>query len=130
MSGPFLNETTVANPPDNRLPLTKSPYMTAAAEAVKNYMRNPARTWYKDGVDPDDQAGQYAFQRLRKTWFTPEVDPKFKLRREDKFYAIGRVLRAGLKVPWQGTRWPLKAQRRNFPSFSPPIKKIGTRVHQ
>jgi len=89
MSGAFLNEITVANPPSKRPALTKSPYVANAAEALKNYTRNTARTWYKEGVDPNDQTGKYAFQRLRQIWFTPELDPKFKLRPEDKFYAIG-----------------------------------------
>src|SRR6186713_2946868 len=97
MSGAFLNETTVASPPDNPVALTKSTYMTAATEALQNYIRNPARTWYKEGVDPKDDARKYAFQRLRETWFSPEVDPKFKLRREDKFYAIGSCFARGLE---------------------------------
>ena len=54
MSGAFLNDTTVARPPDNPVALTKSPYMATAAEAVQNYIKNTARTWYKDGVDPND----------------------------------------------------------------------------
>ena len=97
MSGAFLNETPVASPPDNPAALTKSPYMAAAAEALQNYIRNTARTWYKEGVDPNDDVRKYAFQRLRETWFTPEVDPKFKLRREDKFYAIGSCFARGLE---------------------------------
>ena len=97
MSGAFLNEITVANPPSKRPALTKSPYVANAAEALKNYTRNTARTWYKEGVDPNDQTGKYAFQRLRQIWFTHELDPKFKLRPEDKFYAIGSCFARGLE---------------------------------
>jgi GSCFA family len=96
MSGAFLNETTVANPPSNR-PARKSPYVLTAVEAMKNYANSRARTWHKDGLEPDDPAGNYAFQRLRQTWFTPQVDPKFKLRRDDKFYAIGSCFARGLE---------------------------------
>jgi hypothetical protein len=39
------------------------------------------RPWYKDDADPDDPTGNYAFQGLRQTWFTPHIKPKFKLRR-------------------------------------------------
>jgi hypothetical protein len=75
----------------------KSPHMTSAAEAVNNYHENPAATWYKDNTDPNDSPGKYAFQRLRQTWFTPQVVPKFKLRRDDKFFAIGSCFARGLE---------------------------------
>ncbi len=97
MSGAFLNETTVANPSGNGPALKKSPYVLTAVEAMKNYAKSRARTWYKDGVETDDTAGNYAFQRLRQTWFTPQLDPKFKLRRDDKFYAIGSCFARGLE---------------------------------
>src|SRR6266542_1276521 len=97
MSQAFLNEETVANPASNRAALRKSPYVATAAEAMQNYKGNLASTWHEDGPDPDDPAGKYAFQRLRQTWFTPQVDPKFKLRRDDKFYAIGSCFARGLE---------------------------------
>jgi hypothetical protein len=64
---------------------------------MENYKANCGRTWYEQDADPNDTAGKYAFQRLRKTWFTPQVDPKFKLRRDDKFYAIGSCFARGLE---------------------------------
>ena len=97
MSRALLNEGTVANPPSNRPALWKSPCITTAAEAMQNYAKNKARTWYKDGVEADDRNRKYAFQRLHDTWFTPQVDPKFKLRRGDKFYAIGSCFARGLE---------------------------------
>ena len=97
MCGAFLAVATASNPPSDSLPLTNSPYVATAAEAMKNYKGNGASTWYEDGVDPDDPAGKYAFQRLRQTWFTPQVNPKFKLRREDRFYAIGSCFARGLE---------------------------------
>jgi hypothetical protein len=84
-------------PPSQHRPSSKSPYVATAPEALKNYLANEARAWYKDSVDPDAPGGKYAFQRLRKTWFTPELDPKFKLRRDDKFYAIGSCFARGLE---------------------------------
>src|SRR3982751_908838 len=97
MSVAFPDDTIVASPPDNPVDLTKSLYIAAAAEALQNYIKNTARTWYKDGVGSHDDARKYAFQRLRETWFAPEVHPKFKLRREDKFYAIGSCFARGLE---------------------------------
>jgi len=97
MSGAFLNETTVAKPPRNRSALRESSCVATAAEAIKNYLQNKARTWYRDSVEADDRDGKYAFQRLRDTWFTPQVEPKFKLHRDDKFYAIGSCFARGLE---------------------------------
>ena len=98
MSGVLLNNGTVANPPSNGPEqLRNSLYVATAAEAMKNYATNKARTWYKDGVEAEDLDGKYAFQRPCQTWFTPHVEPKFKLRRADKFYAIGSCFARGLE---------------------------------
>jgi hypothetical protein len=123
MSGAFLNETPVASPQDNPVTLTKSPYIAAAAEALQNYIRNTARTWYKDGVDPNDDARKYAFQRLRETWFTPEVDPKFKLRREDKFYAIGSCFARGLESSLAGHKMAVESAAPEFAKLQPANKE-------
>ena len=123
MSGAFLNETTVASPPDSPVALTKSPYIAAASEALQNYIRNTARTWYKDGVDPKDDARKYAFQRLRETWFTPEVDPKFKLRREDKFYAIGSCFARGLESSLAGHKMAVESAAPEFAKLQPANKE-------
>jgi hypothetical protein len=97
MSEACLSETTAFNPVSARRPLSKSPYVAIAAEAMENYKRNTAGVWYNDDADPDDPAGKYAFQRLRDIWFTPGIDPKFRLRRDDKFYAIGSCFARGLE---------------------------------
>jgi GSCFA family len=83
-------------------PTSGSIYVATAAEADKNWKQNRANRWYKKGANPDDLAGDYAFQRLRKTWlphtwFTPKIEPKFKLRSKDKFYAIGSCFARGLE---------------------------------
>src|SRR5438445_13351733 len=49
--------------------------------------------------------------------------PSSNFAEKINFMLSARVLRAGLKALWQGTRWQLKAQRPNLPNFSPPIKK-------
>jgi GSCFA family len=97
MPGAFVNEITVADRPRNHPVSRKSPRVTTAAEAMENYKANCARTWYEDDADLNDTAGKYAFQRLRETWFTPQTNPKFKLRRDDKFYAIGSCFARGLE---------------------------------
>ena len=97
MSDAAFIKTTDFNPPSDLQPLRKSPYVATAAEAVENYRENPAGIWYTDRADPEDAAGKYAFQRLRHTWFTPNVVPKFKLSRDDKFYAIGSCFARGIE---------------------------------
>src|SRR6266581_3912214 len=98
MSGACLSKTTTDfDSPSNRRPFRKSPYVATAAEALKNCQQNRANRWYKDGADPTDLRGDYAFQRLRQTWFTPKIDPKFTLRTDDKFYAIGSCFTRGLE---------------------------------
>ncbi len=97
MSQASINRTTVANHPVDYSAFAESHRVLSAADAVKNYATNQVRTWHKDNVDPDDLNGKYAFQRLRQTWFTPQVVPKFKLRRDDKFFAIGSCFARGLE---------------------------------
>ena len=45
--------------------------------------------WHMPGIDTGDPHGPYASQRLRQPMFTPVVEPKFQLRRDDRLYAIG-----------------------------------------
>jgi hypothetical protein len=98
MSGASLSKTTTDfDSPSDRRPFRKSPYVATAAEALKNWQQNRANRWYKDGADPTDLRGDYAFQRLRQTWFTPKIDPKFTLRTDEKFYAIGSCFARGLE---------------------------------
>ena len=119
MSGAFVNETSVANPPSNRPILRKSPCVATADEAMKNYTRNAARTWYKDGIDPNDQTGKYACQRLRQIWFTPQLEPKFKLRRDDKFYAIGSCFARGLENSLAGHNMVVESAAPEFAKLQP-----------
>ena len=119
MSRAFLTEAATANPPSSRATLSKSPYVANAAEAMKNYTRNAARTWYKDGIDPNDQTGKYACQRLRQTWFTPQLNPKFKLRRDDKFYAIGSCFARGLENSLAGHNIVVESAAPEFAKLQP-----------
>ena len=97
MAEATLTTMTPSSPPSRHRPSNKSPYVTTTPEALRNYEANEARTWYKNSADANDPDGKYAFQRLRKTWFTPEINPKFKMRRDDKFYAIGSCFARGLE---------------------------------
>src|SRR5256885_2950011 len=123
MSATFLNETTVSKPPSNRWALRESSCVATAAEAMKNYLQNEARTWYKNGVGADDRDGKYAFQRLRDTWFSPQMRPKFKLRRDDKFYAIGSCFARGLENSLAGHKIAVESASPEFSKLQPANKE-------
>jgi GSCFA family len=125
MSEALIDKTIVANPSSNCPALRKPPHVATAAEAMKNYAKNRTRTWYKDGLDPNDPAGKYAFQRLRETWFTPQVDPKFRLRREDKFYAIGSCFARGLEHALANYNISVESAAPEFAKLQPAKKGVS-----
>ena len=122
-SKPCVDDLIASIAPETRQSLTRSPYVASAVEVMKNHRQNPTAVWFKDGPDENDQAGKFAFQRLRQNWFTPHVTPKFKLRRSDKLLRDWLLFCAR---PWKTACIPtallLRARRRNFPNFSPPGK--------
>jgi len=113
------------DPPSDLQVLLKSPYVATAAEAIENYRENVAGVWYADSADPDDPAGKYAFQRLRHTWFTPKVDPKFKLRRDDKFYAIGSCFARGIESSLTGHKITVESAAPEFAELQPANKELS-----
>jgi GSCFA family protein len=125
MPGVSLDETTEFNPPSDHRSSRKSPYVATAAEAIENYRVNTAAIWYNDRADPDDSAGKYAFQRLRHTWFTPRVDPKFKLSRHDKFYAIGSCFARGLESALAVRKMAVESAAPEFAKFQPANKEVS-----
>ncbi len=114
-----MSEICVSEPP---VPVSSSiwaqglasTYVATAAEAVRNWRKNPASRWYRDGADPNHVTGEYAFQRLHQTWFSPKIDPKFKFRREDKFYAIGSCFARGLEQSLVGRRITVESAAPEF----------------
>src|SRR5438874_2503489 len=104
----------------------QSLYVATAAEAMRNYARNEARTWYKDAVDPNDPAGKYAFQRLQRTiWFTPQLHPKFTFRRDDKFYAIGSCFARGLENALAHYEVAVESAAPEFATLQPANKEVS-----
>ena len=128
-----MSETCISEPP---VPLSRaappasgSIYVATAAEANKNWRQNRASRWYKKGADPNDLTGDYAFQRLRKTWlprtwFTPQIEPKFKLRPEDKFYAIGSCFARGLENELIRRRVTVESAAPEFAKLQPLNKDV------
>jgi hypothetical protein len=118
ISGPGVNESIESRSPDACQRSEKSPHVATAAEGMKNYRENTAATWYEDDAGENDHTGKYAFQRLRQTWFTPHIIPKFKLHGDISSMRLAPVLRGALNVVFKTTASRLKARRRNLPNFS------------
>jgi hypothetical protein len=97
----------------------RSTYVATALEASDNWRKNQVRSWYKDGVDPNDPAGQFAFQRLGRDWFTPEIHPKFSFSRGDKFFAIGSCFARALEGSLVKHNIVAESAARDFAVFEP-----------
>src|SRR6266513_3720619 len=113
------------NPPINHRLARKWTYVATDDEALANYQANEERTWYKSSADPDDLAGKYAFQRLRHTWFTPKIKPKFKLHRDDKFYAIGSCFARGLESSLIGRKIAVESAAPEFARLQAVNKEVS-----
>ena len=120
-----LSKMPLSTSPSQRQPLNKSPYVATTTEAIKNYETNQARTWYRDSANSEDPAGTYAFQRLRQTWFTPKVNPKFKLRRDDKFYAMGSCFARGLENALAAHKITVESAAPEFTKLQPANKEVS-----
>ncbi len=125
MSGACPSKRADFTAPSGLQPLSRSPYVATAAEAMKNYKENEAGIWYKDGADPNDPACRYAFQRLRQSWFSPRVNPKFKFSREDKFYAIGSCFARGIELSLIKHKIAVESAAPEFAKFQPVNKEVS-----
>jgi hypothetical protein len=113
-----MNKSTASGLPEG-CPSEKSPNATTAAEVMNIYRQNPAAVWYKHSADPGDATGKYAFQRLRQNLFTPHTVPKFKLQREDAFYAIGSCFARGLETCLQANGMAVESAAPEFSRLQP-----------
>ena len=120
-----VGKTTNFGPPSDYRSPGKSPYVATADEAMENYQRNTAGVCYNKEADHDDPAGKYAFQRLRRTWFTPKVDPKFTLRRDDKFYAIGSCFARGIESSLKRLNIEVESAAPEFAKLQPAKKQVS-----
>jgi hypothetical protein len=97
-----MSETRISEPAvpvsSSAAPLASgSIYVATSAEVDENYFGNDTRTWCKQGSDPHGRPCNYASQRLQQSWFSPTITPKFKLRHDDRVYAIGSCFARGLE---------------------------------
>ena len=102
----------------------RSIYVAGSAEVNHNWLENRANRWYKAGLNAEDNVGQYAFQRLRQTWFTPQISPKFRFERDDKFYAIGSCFARGIEQALTGRGVTVESMAPEFVKLQPVNKEV------
>ena len=73
-----------------------STYIANAEMARANFHENPCSRWYSKSASPEESR-TLAFQRLRQPLFTPVISPGFKLKPEDKLFAIGSCFARGIE---------------------------------
>ena len=125
ISGPGVNESIESRSPDVCQGSGQSPHVATAGEAIKTIAKTQPPIWYKDGADPDETTGRYAFQRLRQPFFIPHVAPKFKLRRDDKFYAIGSCFARGLENVLAAQKVVVESAAPEFAQLRPANKETS-----
>jgi len=103
---------------------SRSIYVARSAEVDNDWLENRANRWYKAGSSPDDNAGDYAFQRLRQKWFTPRIRPKFKFVPDDKFYAIGSCFARGIEHALTGRGVSVESMAPEFAKLQPVNKEV------
>jgi GSCFA family protein len=103
---------------------SRSIYVATSAEVDNNWRRNRANRWYKRGAAHDDLTGDYAFQRLQQKWFTPEIEPKFRFRPEDKFYAIGSCFARGIEHALAQRQISVESAAPEFVKLQPVNKEV------
>src|SRR5262245_6633236 len=99
-------------------------YVARSAEVDNNWLANRANRWYKAGLSSEDDAGEYAFQRLQQAWFTPRIRPKFKFSRDDKFYAIGSCFARGIEQALTGRGVTVESMAPEFARLQPVNKEV------
>ena len=102
----------------------RSIYVAGSAEVNHNWLENRANRWYKAGLNAEDKVGQYAFQRLPQTRFTPQIRPKFRFERDDKFYAIGSCFARGIEQALTGRGVTVESMAPEFVKLQPVNKEV------
>jgi GSCFA family len=91
-----------------------SPITTAE---VHRNVANLYRRWHEKGALPYQPDGKLACQRLRQPLFTPAITPGFKLRREDKLFAIGSCFARGIESALIMQKMEVLSRTTAFDSF-------------
>jgi len=94
-----------------------SAHIASAKQARHNFEKSSYSRWHKKGALPNQADGVLAFQRLRQQLFTPAITPGFKLKREDKLFAIGSCFARGVELALLGKKMEVLSRATEFDSF-------------
>src|SRR6266480_676809 len=89
----------------------------ASAKQVRHNFKESCSRWHRKGALPDEGDGTLAFQRLRQHLFTPIITPGFKLKREDKLFAIGSCFARGIELALIEQKMDVLSGAKEFDSF-------------
>src|SRR5204862_814569 len=94
-----------------------STYVASAKQVRHNFKASCSR-WHRKGALLDQGDGTLAFERLRQQLFTPIITPGFKLKREDKLFAIGSCFARGVEAALAGKKMEVLSRATEFDSFA------------
>lgn len=80
--------------------------------------------WFKNGIDPKDPRGIFACQRLRNTYLTPFIRPSFKIRMDDKLFAIGSCFARGIEKTLLRSGFDVVSAAKDFDKFATTGNKV------
>ena len=107
--------------PDNRIP-------AAAPDPADAGTAYSAR-WSHGGIDPKDSGGPYACQRLRRPRFSPVLQARFRIHRDDRLFAIGSCFARGIENALKARGFQVESAARDFDQFrtkhGEPVTALG-----
>ena len=99
-------------------------YVASAAEARANFKQGPCSRWFQKEARADQADGNFAFQRLRQPLFQPAIMPRFKMKREDKLFAIGSCFARGIENALMGQKMEVLSAAPEFASLPTANKEV------
>ena len=102
-------------------------FSTTSAEATRNLRETPGARWHKADAEPAE-AALLASHRIGREWFLPAITPHFKIRRDDRIFAIGSCFARGIEKGLQGVGMQVESAASEFDAFErsrPGVTPLG-----
>ncbi len=102
-------------------------FSTTSAAATRNLKDSPGARWHRADATPAE-AAQLASQRIGREWFLPAIQPRFKIQREDRIFAIGSCFARGIEKGLQGVGMRVESVASEFDAFErsrPGVTPLG-----
>ncbi len=91
-------------------------FSTSSAAATRNLRETPGARWHKQDPEPAE-AALLASRRIGKSWYLPVIEPRFKIRRTDRIFAIGSCFARGIEKGLQGVGLNVESAAVEFDAF-------------